>query len=89
MQSNAPQERFAPDAPFRFVGGDPSLDFVNTADWTVRGVERDRFTSYDRLIEWGLGAGVLDGNNARRLKVVAAKSPRRGGGAKRSRYAPL
>ena len=72
----AEPERFAPHLPFRFVGGDPSLDFVNTADWTRRGLERDRFTSYDRLIEWARGAGLLRPSHARRLRRAAVRHPR-------------
>ncbi|MGQ0643027.1 MAG: CGNR zinc finger domain-containing protein [Gemmatimonadaceae bacterium] len=71
------QERFAPDAPFRFVGGDPSLDFVNTADWTPRGLERDRFTDYDRLVEWARGAGLVGTAEARRMGQSAVRHPRR------------
>jgi predicted RNA-binding Zn ribbon-like protein len=75
------QERFAPDAPFRYVGGDPSLDFVNTADWTERGLERDRFTVYERLIEWGRGAGVLGQAEGRRLGQLAGAHVRRSAAA--------
>ena len=77
MLSDNAQERFAPDAPFRFVGGDPSVDFVNTADWTPRGLERDRFTSFDRLVEWARGAELLDGAQARRFAQAAQRHPRR------------
>lgn len=77
MADNPGQERYAPDAAFRFVGGDPSLDFVNTADWTSRGLERDRFTGYDRVLEWARGAGVLDSAGARRAAQAAVKHPRR------------
>ena len=77
MASDVVQERFAPDAPFRFVGGDPSVDFVNTADWTARGLERDRFTSFDRLIEWARGAELVDAASARRLAQAAQRHPRR------------
>ena len=77
MTGDAVQERFAPDAPFRFVGGDASLDFVNTADWTPRGLERDRFTGYDRLLEWGRGSGVLGPAEVRQLKEVMLRHPRR------------
>lgn len=77
MPTDRAQELLAPDAPFRFVGGDSSLDFVNTADWTERGLERDRFTSYDRLLEWGAGAGVLGAADARRLRRLAAAQARR------------
>jgi predicted RNA-binding Zn ribbon-like protein len=77
MLADPIQERFAPDAPFRFVGGDPSVDFVNTADWTPRGLERDRFTGYDRLLEWARGAGLLGVGEARRMAQAAVRHPRR------------
>ena len=54
--------------PFRFVGGDVSLDLVNTIDWTVRGPERDRLGSYNRLVEWATAAGLLDEQEASRLQ---------------------
>ena len=77
MTGDVVQERFAPDAPFRFVGGDPSLDFVNTADWTPRGLERDRLTGYDRLLEWARGSGVLGPADVRQLKDAGVRHPRR------------
>jgi predicted RNA-binding Zn ribbon-like protein len=77
MPVDPTQERFAPDASFRFVGGDPSLDFVNTADWTPRGLERDRFTAYERLLEWARGAGLLVPGESRRMAQTAVKHPRR------------
>jgi predicted RNA-binding Zn ribbon-like protein len=70
------QARFAPDAPFRYVGGAPSLDFVNTVDWTTRGLELDRLTDYARLLEWARGAGLLDASDARRLAAGAVRRPR-------------
>lgn len=53
------QPALDPVTPYRYVGGDPSIDFVNTVDWTGRGRECDRFTSYARLIEWAEGAHAL------------------------------
>lgn len=53
---------------FRYLGGDPSLDLVNTVDWTSRGPERDRIGSYERLLEWALGAGVVDRVQAGQLE---------------------
>jgi predicted RNA-binding Zn ribbon-like protein len=75
--SAAPQERFAPDAPFRYVGGDPSLDFVNTTDWTERGLERDRFTDFGRVLAWARGAGAVSAVEERRLRPLADLHPRR------------
>lgn len=65
----------APDAPFRYVGGDPSLDFVNTATWTDRGVLRERLTDYARLVEWAEGAAVIDAAAAARLLQRARRRP--------------
>ncbi|MFL5575299.1 MAG: CGNR zinc finger domain-containing protein [Gemmatimonadaceae bacterium] len=65
-----------PDLPFKYVAGDPSLDLVNTTDWTSRGLERDRLSDYDRLTRWAEGAGVLSAAAARRLRSGAAARPR-------------
>lgn len=70
-----PQPPFDPDAPFRYVGGDPAVDLVNTVDWTARGLEVDRLTSYDRLLEWATGARVVDAAVAARLARRAASDP--------------
>lgn len=58
--------------PFRFVGGDVSLDLVNTVDWTDRGPERDRLGSYNRLVDWAVAAQILDELEAARLRRRAA-----------------
>ncbi|HEX5830906.1 MAG TPA: ABATE domain-containing protein [Gemmatimonadaceae bacterium] len=65
------------DAPFRYVGGDPSADFVNTVNWTERGLERDRLFDYGRLLEWARGAGVLGAREERQLRRAAQAQPRR------------
>lgn len=71
--SAPPRVRSVDDSlPFRFVGGDVSLDFVNTVDWTSRGLERDRIGSYARLIEWATAAGLVDEQEASRLLRRAA-----------------
>jgi len=69
------QPPFDPDARFKYVGGDPAVDLVNTVDWTARGLETDRLTSYDRLLEWATGAGVIDAAVAARLARRAASDP--------------
>jgi predicted RNA-binding Zn ribbon-like protein len=67
---------FDGESPFRYVGGDPSLDLVNTVDWTDRGLENDRLTDYDRLTRWAEGASVLSAADARRLRAVASDDAR-------------
>jgi predicted RNA-binding Zn ribbon-like protein len=68
----SPQPRFDPVSPFRFVGGDLTIDFVNTVDWTGRGLECDRFTSYDRLLEWTGGSGAVEPDALEGLRRAAA-----------------
>ena len=48
--------------PFAFLGGDPSLDLVNTVAWTKHGLVHERLTSYEALIEWAEGAEVIAGS---------------------------
>lgn len=61
--------------PFRYVGGDPCVDFVNTVDWTSRGPEDERLSSYARLTEWAGGAGLLTAGAARAFRADAADRP--------------
>ncbi|HEU4587227.1 MAG TPA: CGNR zinc finger domain-containing protein [Gemmatimonadales bacterium] len=67
--------------PFAYVGGDPSLDLVNTADWTHAGPFRDRLGGYERFTEWAEGAGVLTRRDGERLRAAARAHPRRAAAA--------
>jgi len=67
----------APLAPrFKYVGGDPAIDLINTVDWTSRGPEADRLERFEQLLQWAEGAGVIDGAGERRLRRMGAKHPR-------------
>lgn len=66
----------AADPGFRYVGGDPSLDLVNTVDWAGHGPTDERLTGYDRLVEWARGAGLLSRREAAALGRRAANRPR-------------
>lgn len=67
---------FAPDLPFKYVGGDPCLDLVNTVDWTGQGPDKDRLTDYARLTRWAEGAGLVSRREAERLRREGAARPR-------------
>ena len=38
--------------PFKYVGGDPAVDLVNTVDWTSAGLKDERLGDYQRLTRW-------------------------------------
>lgn len=73
----------AGDLPLKYVGGDPSLDLVNTVDWTDAGPERDRLPDYDRLTRWAEGAGLLTKAAVARVRATAVAEPRRADSALR------
>ena len=66
----------APDLPFKYVGGDASVDLVNTVDWTPRGLVDERLTDYDRLTRWAEGAGLVNARLGSRLRARALEHPR-------------
>ena len=63
---------------FQYLSGDPSLDLVNTVDWTSRGPESERLTSYPCLADFAEGAGVVSKAAAARLLRAAERHPRKG-----------
>ena len=52
---------------FFFVGDDPSLDFVNTTA-VLGGNVTDLLTDFDALVDWFVGAGLLDAASGVALK---------------------
>ena len=62
---------------FAFIGGDPSLDLVNTVDWTAGGPANERLTDYAALLAWGVAAGAVPPAAAERLRRAAAAHPRK------------
>lgn len=62
--------------PFKYVGGDASLDLVNTVDWTSRGLIDERLTNYERLTRWAEGAGALTPTEGAQLRSLAEAHPR-------------
>jgi predicted RNA-binding Zn ribbon-like protein len=77
MKKDRDRQPTLPDRlPLKFVGGDPSLDLVNTVDWTEHGLEAERLQDYSDLVRWGQAAGVLEEGQARRLRQSAEMNPR-------------
>jgi predicted RNA-binding Zn ribbon-like protein len=74
------------ELPFKYVGGDASLDLVNTVDWTRHGLIQERLTDYARLTRWAEGAGVLSKADAQALRRKATAKPAE---AKRAHEAAL
>lgn len=64
------------ELPFKYVGGDPSLDLVNTVDWTERGPIQERLTDYARLTRWAEEVGIVTKAGAERLRRAGAAKPR-------------
>lgn len=66
---------------FRWIAGHVALDFANTIAWTRSDGPDDalpqyeRLTSYARLVDWSLRAGLVDGRMAGSLLQRAASAP--------------
>jgi predicted RNA-binding Zn ribbon-like protein len=66
----------SPELPLKYVGGDPSVDLVNTVDWFGDELDHDRIPDYGRLTQWAEGAGVITAAAGERLRRLAAARPR-------------
>jgi predicted RNA-binding Zn ribbon-like protein len=75
METRRSPPELAPTLSFKFVGGRPSLDLLNTADWPSTGPVLDRLSSYGRFLAWAVEAGVLGAGAAGRLRKRAAADP--------------
>ena len=75
MPADLPSLSVAPELPFVFVGGDPSLDLVNSVDWTEGGLEMDRLTDYARLTRWAEEAGILGAREGGALRRQGEERP--------------
>ena len=63
------------EAPFRYVGGDPALDLINTVDWTDRGPAKERLVDYPAMLRWAEGAELIDARTSHLLRNVARRRP--------------
>jgi predicted RNA-binding Zn ribbon-like protein len=60
---------------FKYVAGEPCLDFVNTVDWTETGTEGERLHSFADVVRWARGAELLAPGEARRAADLAKRDP--------------
>ncbi|MGZ5940722.1 MAG: CGNR zinc finger domain-containing protein [Rhizomicrobium sp.] len=59
-----------------FVGGNPSLDFVNTIGGIRSGTHDDKLASYEDLLSWAVMSGTLAPARRAALAALARKQPR-------------
>jgi predicted RNA-binding Zn ribbon-like protein len=71
----------SPELPLKYVGGDPSIDLVNTVDWLGDELDHDRIPDYDRLTRWAEGAGVITASVGERLRRASEAHPRQAAAA--------
>ena len=63
--------------PFKFIGGNAALDFINSVDgWSGGQPRGDQLGAYGDLLAWAEGAGAIDPRTAKRLRSEAAQRPR-------------
>ncbi|WP_028922380.1 CGNR zinc finger domain-containing protein [Pseudonocardia acaciae] len=61
--------------PISFVGGHPSLDFLNTAGGRTKARDVERLERFTDAIGWARAAGVLDAAEAGELATLADADP--------------
>ncbi|MGI8468585.1 MAG: CGNR zinc finger domain-containing protein [Pyrinomonadaceae bacterium] len=76
---------------FKLIGGDASLDFVNTVNGRISSPNKktgrdyydafpsDKLESYADLIAWTLKAGLVDEKEAKKLLLIAEDKPQAAG----------
>ena len=74
----------APSPRFAYLGGDPSVDFVNTVDDRLGEAPVDRVTTYETLLEWLEGAKLARKGTIASLRDAASDDPARAERALRS-----
>lgn len=68
------RKRWQQQREFRWIGGHPALDFVNTVNWWQDGTPmHDRLTKYFDLIRWGEESGLLPARRGGTLRALAVR----------------
>jgi predicted RNA-binding Zn ribbon-like protein len=63
------------DVTWKLVGGRPSLDFANTADWHASDHPVEFLTSYSELVAWSQQVDILTDQQGQQLLEEAARRP--------------
>jgi predicted RNA-binding Zn ribbon-like protein len=74
VMTGTPALRKGEPPEFRLVGGEPSLDFANTAEWNGDELLVEKLPDYESLVRWAHAAGVIDARVARKLRSHARRS---------------
>jgi predicted RNA-binding Zn ribbon-like protein len=76
-KSGKPSRETAGDRkpPFRYIGGERCLDFVNTVDWGPQALVNELLGDYGALVAWSEGAGIVGAPEAAALRQRAAAQP--------------
>jgi predicted RNA-binding Zn ribbon-like protein len=64
-------------AELSLVGGDPALDFANTAGWHAGDQPTERLTEYGELLGWARHAELLSERERQALTALAEEHPRK------------
>lgn len=66
----------AADLRFRFIGGSPALDFVNTVDWDGEmPADGERLVDYEAVLDWAIARGTMEKRVAGKLAALARQDP--------------
>jgi predicted RNA-binding Zn ribbon-like protein len=72
------------ELPFKYVGGNPAIDLVNTVDWTSAGLREERLEDYEDLARWAEGAGIISPKAGAALRRAAFAHPQQAVSAHRT-----
>lgn len=61
---------------FKWCGGHPALDFVNTVTWSQAGLLRERLGTYGDLLAWSRDARLLRDSEVETLSLAAKEHPK-------------
>jgi predicted RNA-binding Zn ribbon-like protein len=64
-----------PPRPFKLIGGQLSLDFINTVSWRGREIPEENLNTYQDLLDWSTFVNILGDDDARELSREGSIRP--------------